>query len=99
MREVDTGKRINPLPSELNRPCLAQSLDYWISLSPSLPSKVDRISLTALLATLEGIPLIATSLSLYVIVTCLLLNHLEFQAKFIYADEDEKSERRIYRVR
>lgn len=37
MREVDTGKRINPLPSELNRPCLAQSLDYWISLSLSLP--------------------------------------------------------------
>lgn len=40
MREVDTGKCINPLPTELNRPCLAQSLAYWISLSlpPSLQS-------------------------------------------------------------
>lgn len=74
MREVDTrtGKCISPPRSELNRPCVVQSLAYWISLSLS-PPKVTRVSLTALLASLEGIALIATSLSLVMLMVTSLL--------------------------
>lgn len=58
------GRCVSPPRSELNRPCLVQSLAYWIRL----PRKVVRVSLTGLVASLEGIALVVTSIFLDIVV-------------------------------